>query len=193
MVKRPSGTVTTGPVSRNGWSNTPVISGTLKLQCVAQCYRNGWSSEIGIHNNIELEKKYKYVSPILTDKNKTMQILINLLQNAKDALAVADPSLAKKLSVCTRLAPDKQHVEIIIADTGLGISPENLARIFSFGFTTKPKGHGFGLHSSALLVKELGGLLQAESAGIGHGATFIMTLSLGSVSEEKSEIHEEQI
>lgn len=143
-------------------------------------------------NGVELEKKYEYILPILTDKNKVMQVLINLLQNAKDALAVADPSLAKKLSICTRLAPDKQHVEIIIADTGLGISSENLARIFSFGFTTKPKGHGFGLHSSALLVKELGGILRAESEGIGHGATFIMTLPLNSVSE-RSEIHEEQI
>lgn len=143
-------------------------------------------------NGIELEKKYEYVLPILTDKNKIMQILINLLQNAKDALVVADPNIAKKLSIFTRLAPDKQHVEIIIADTGLGISAENLARIFSFGFTTKPKGHGFGLHSSALLVKELGGILHAESAGIGHGATFIMTLPLSSVTE-RSEIHEKQV
>jgi len=83
-------------------------------------------------------------------------------------------------------------IEIIIADIGLGISSENLTRIFSFGFTTKPKGHGFGLHSSALFVKELGGVLQVKSEGIGHGATSIMTLPLDSILD-RSEIHEGQV
>jgi signal transduction histidine kinase len=68
-------------------------------------------------------------------------------------------------------------VEVI--DSGIGIPPENLERIFNHGFTTRADGHGFGLHSSALAARELGGSLQASSAGPGHGATFTLTLPLG--------------
>jgi signal transduction histidine kinase len=65
---------------------------------------------------------------------------------------------------------------IEVIDTGVGIPPENLERIFSHGFTTRKEGHGFGLHSCALAAKDLGGSLHAESAGPGQGATFTLTL-----------------
>ena len=57
---------------------------------------------------------------------------------------------------------------ISVIDTGVGIPQENLERIFNHGFTTRNEGHGFGLHSSALAAKELGGTLHAESAGPGR-------------------------
>jgi signal transduction histidine kinase len=63
-----------------------------------------------------------------------------------------------------------------LRDTGCGIPPENLTRIFSHGFTTKNDGHGFGLHSGAIAAKEMGGILAAESEGDGRGATFILEL-----------------
>jgi signal transduction histidine kinase len=65
-----------------------------------------------------------------------------------------------------------------VIDNGVGISPENLTRIFSFGFTTRKYGHGFGLHSSILAAQELGGTLRACSEGVGQGATFILELPL---------------
>jgi signal transduction histidine kinase len=71
-------------------------------------------------------------------------------------------------------------VMIAVIDTGVGIPPENLERIFNHGFTTRKDGHGFGLHSSALAAKELGGSLSAASAGRGRGATFTLTLPLKS-------------
>jgi signal transduction histidine kinase len=71
-------------------------------------------------------------------------------------------------------------VEICVTDNGIGIAPENLTRIFGFGFTTKKDGHGFGLHTSALAVKEMGGSLLAESAGLGKGATFVLALPVSS-------------
>ncbi len=68
---------------------------------------------------------------------------------------------------------------IAVIDTGVGIPPENLGRIFNHGFTTRKNGHGFGLHSSALAARELGGTLPpAESGGTGRGATFTLTLPL---------------
>jgi signal transduction histidine kinase len=65
-------------------------------------------------------------------------------------------------------------ISIRIKDSGGGIPPENLTKIFSHGFTTKKNGHGFGLHSCANYMKEMGGEMQAESDGIGKGATFVL-------------------
>jgi signal transduction histidine kinase len=63
-----------------------------------------------------------------------------------------------------------------VQDTGIGIAPENLTSIFSHGFTTKKDGHGFGLHSSALVAARMGGSLQVHSEGPGTGATFTLEL-----------------
>ncbi|HVH46082.1 MAG TPA: ATP-binding protein [Labilithrix sp.] len=65
-----------------------------------------------------------------------------------------------------------------VADNGEGIAKENLTRIFTHGFTTKPGGHGFGLHASALAAQEMGGALRAETNGVGSGATFVLELPL---------------
>ncbi len=65
-------------------------------------------------------------------------------------------------------------MRISITDTGVGISSENLCKIFNLGFTTKPQGHGFGLHSAANSATELGGSLTASSEGPGKGATFVL-------------------
>ena len=65
-----------------------------------------------------------------------------------------------------------------MTDTGVGIPPENMTRIFNHGFTTKKSGHGFGLHSGALAAKELGGALRVQSLGTGQGATFVLELPI---------------
>ena len=73
-------------------------------------------------------------------------------------------------------APTNKRVQIQVQDNGIGIAPENLNRIFAHGFTTKKDGHGFGLHSSALAAKEMGGALHAHSDGLGRGALFTLEL-----------------
>jgi signal transduction histidine kinase len=65
-----------------------------------------------------------------------------------------------------------------VTDNGIGIPAENFKRLFEHGFTTKQEGHGFGLHSCALAVRELGGDIQTRSDGIGTGATFSLRLPL---------------
>ena len=67
-----------------------------------------------------------------------------------------------------------KRVEIRVTDSGVGIAREDLCRIFWHGFTTKPDGHGFGLHSSANAAREMNGTLYAESDGAGRGATFVL-------------------
>ena len=111
---------------------------------------------------------------VAVDKHKVLQILVNLVRNAKYAMEEQGRD-DKQLEIGI-WAQSPEQVRIAIKDNGTGILPENLVRIFSHGFTTKSDGHGFGLHSSALVARELGGSLWAESGGPGAGATFILEL-----------------
>src|SRR6185503_8262435 len=110
---------------------------------------------------------------VTTDKHKVMQILINLVRNAKHA---CDDSGCTDKIILVRITADEPGVKISVVDNGVGIPAENLLRIFNHGFTTRKTGHGFGLHSGALAAKELGGSLHVQSDGPGHGATFVLEL-----------------
>jgi signal transduction histidine kinase len=126
-------------------------------------------------HKIEIVRDLSEVPMVTTQKHKVLQILINLLRNAKQACdGVERPD--KRLNV--RVGADTEFVRVAIEDNGIGIAPENLARIGSHGFTTKKDGHGFGLHSGMQAAKELGGALIAHSDGVGKGATFTLELPL---------------
>ena len=113
------------------------------------------------------------VPPIAVDRHKVMQILLNLMSNAKHACIEADHD---RKQVTVRLRSQGKRIHISVTDNGVGIAQENLTRIFNHGFTTRMDGHGFGLHSGALAAKEIGGELRVESAGPGQGATFVLEL-----------------
>jgi PAS domain S-box-containing protein len=135
-------------------------------------------------HGIELVREFAENLPLVrVDRHKVLQILINLLRNAKYAMD-AQRGHAKRLVARISLAsPDR--VRISIVDSGVGIAPEHLTRIFSHGFTTKKDGHGFGLHSGANAAKEMGGTLTAHSDGPGKGAEF--TLELPTASSRQDE------
>jgi signal transduction histidine kinase len=127
-------------------------------------------------HNIRLMRDYKKAPSLLADRHKLLQILFNLLQNAKHACYKSD---AAERQVTVRIrARNEQCVEISVQDNGIGIAPENLARIFAQGFSTRKGGHGFGLHSSVLMAQDMGGSLRAYSDGPGKGATFVLELPL---------------
>ena len=128
-------------------------------------------------HGVTIVREFEDVPLVQVDKHKVLQILVNVVRNAKYACAEAAGG-TKCVTVRVRAA----HGSILlsVSDTGVGIPKENLERIFNHGFTTRADGHGFGLHSSALAAKQLGGSLQAESAGPGQGATFTLTLPLTS-------------
>ena len=120
-------------------------------------------------------REYSKVPMIIVEKHKALQILVNLIRNAKHACN--DSERADK-QITLRISADHDGVRVAVTDNGVGILPENLTRIFAHGFTTKKDGHGFGLHSGALAAQEMGGRLTGHSAGIGTGATFTLGLPL---------------
>ena len=110
---------------------------------------------------------------ITLERHKALQILNNVVNNAKHACVESDRP-EKRLAI--RITSGDGRVRISCVDNGVGISSENMTRIFNFGFTTRKTGHGFGLHSAALAAKEMGGTLRAHSEGVGKGATFTLDL-----------------
>ncbi|MBA3452234.1 MAG: HAMP domain-containing protein [Deltaproteobacteria bacterium] len=125
------------------------------------------------NHGIELVKDYGDTETITTDRHKLLQILINVISNARHAVKDVDRS-TRRITVGVRAS--SEGVEIAIADTGVGIPPGNLDKIFQHGFTTKKGGHGFGLHASANTARELSGTLSVASEGEGAGATFTLML-----------------
>jgi signal transduction histidine kinase len=127
-------------------------------------------------HRITVERDFAEVPSVTVDKHKALQILVNLLRNAKHAMDDAEAN-EKRLTLRIR-QQDEAIVALSVTDTGCGIPAENLTRIFSHGFTTRRDGHGFGLHSAALAAQQMGGRLLAQSDGPGRGATFIFELPL---------------
>jgi PAS domain S-box-containing protein len=132
------------------------------------------------HHHIQVQREYRDAPTVLADKHTVLQVLVNLVRNAKQALCQSDQA-DKRLNV--RVAPGDpgapgQYLRIEVRDNGVGIPAENLTRIWEYGFTTKEDGHGLGLHNSALAAKAIGGSLEVYSAGPGQGATFIFQIPM---------------
>jgi signal transduction histidine kinase len=103
-----------------------------------------------------------------------LQILVNLIRNAKYA---ADEGRTTDKLVTLRIEPGAPgRVRLIVQDNGVGIPADNLPKLFAHGFTTRTTGHGFGLHSSLSVAREMHGTLSAHSDGEGLGATFTLEL-----------------
>lgn len=126
------------------------------------------------NEEIAIQKHYENTPPMTVDKLKLLQILVNLMSNAKDALK-ASTQENKCITLSLRIK-NKNTMQIDVGDNGIGILPEYLKKVFVYGFTTKPSGHGYGLHASALAVKEMGGMIFVESLGLEKGTTFRVEL-----------------
>jgi C4-dicarboxylate-specific signal transduction histidine kinase len=126
-------------------------------------------------HQVQIQREFDPKLMVDVDRHKVLQILINVVSNAKYAVNGSTEPVRR---VIVRAAVEKKTLRIDIIDNGTGIDPKQMTRIFGFGFTTKKNGHGFGLHSSALAAKELGGSLEAFSEGLGKGATFTLTMPL---------------
>lgn len=126
------------------------------------------------HKMIDIIREYEPLKEVVIDKVKLMQIIVNLIKNGVDSLYESDIK-EKTISVRTYEKNDFSFV-IQVRDNGLGIKKENLSKIFTYGFTTKKTGHGFGLHASAVSAQEMGGGLTVTSDGVGSGATFTLIL-----------------
>ena len=136
--------------------------------------------------HIAVKLKLSDVPKIVVDRYQVFQILINLIRNAKEAMQVQGGAPHRLTVELTRPADHHEVVRIQVSDTGIGISPEHLTRIFAPKFTSSNQRQGLGLHGSALAAKNMGGALRAWSAGEGHGATFTLDLPMRTFEDSPS-------
>jgi PAS domain S-box-containing protein len=133
-----------------------------------------------VRHGVTLQREFSEVPPITVDKHKVLQILVNLVRNAKYA---CDESGRSDKIITMRIEGAPEAVRISVIDNGVGIPAQNMSRLFTHGFTTRADGHGFGLHSGALAAQELGGSLTVHSDGHGCGATFTLELPCSPTAE----------
>jgi PAS domain S-box-containing protein len=120
------------------------------------------------------------IPAIVADPNQLMQVFLNLLLNAEQAIRES----REKGTIRVRIGRKPDSVWIVFQDDGPGIAPENLAHIFDPFFTTKRPGRGTGLGLSICktVLREHGGNIEATSAP-GGGAVFTITLPVGTTPE----------
>ena len=140
-----------------------IVEDTLKI-----------NAETITRNRVDIRREIQNLPTLLLDRHKVLQILTNLISNAVYALSQSNND-DKILKIQVK-EQKNGRLRIDICDNGIGIPEENLTRIFEHGFTTKKKGHGFGLHSTALSANELNGSIIAKSNGPGKGAVFTVEL-----------------
>jgi signal transduction histidine kinase len=138
----------------------------------------------GQAKTVSFEKQFADVGAIALDQHKVLQILINLISNARHAVTNRNIVHGAPGHVVLSLTADSDRVRFSVKDNGMGIATENLARVFSHGFTTKKDGHGFGLHSAANAAREMNGSLSVASDGLGKGATFTLEIPYQTELEE---------
>lgn len=171
---------------------TKSVDHIARIVSVQQSYIGGWmvseklslkdlvedALHLSVHSferhRITVVREYDDLPVIRTDKHKVLQILLNLVSNARDALrAGSAPNRELRVRLSSR---DERIARIEIHDNGTGIRAEDIDRIFTLGFTTKKDGHGLGLHGSAIAAKQLGGSLGVRSEGPQRGAVFTLEL-----------------
>ncbi|MCC7374947.1 MAG: HAMP domain-containing protein [Verrucomicrobiales bacterium] len=158
---------------QQGYARVAGMRENLSLRELAEDAIRMTGSSLTRHG-VQVVRKYSETPPVLADRHALLQILINLIRNAKDAMSTM-PAETRRLTI-TLETTASDCVRVTVQDTGIGIARENLTRIFSHGFTTKRDGHGFGLHSGANAAKQMGGRLFVHSDGPGHGALFVLEL-----------------
>jgi signal transduction histidine kinase len=134
-------------------------------------------------HQVTVEKEFAPVPVLPLDKGRILQILMNLIGNAKQAMEVVSDR-AHRLTLSVGMVQG-HTLRVAVADTGVGIPAENLTRVFAHGFTTKKDGHGFGLHSAVVAAREMGGALTVHSDGPGAGAVFVLELPAGPVGKNE--------
>jgi signal transduction histidine kinase len=133
-----------------------------------------------------VEREYGELPEVLVDQHRVLQVLINLIGNARQAIGDRGHGGGAITLTCELAevgAEEGERLRLSVTDDGIGIAPENLERIFSHGFTTKKTGHGFGLHGAANAAAEMGGRLTASSRGRGRGSTFVLEIPVVTAAE----------
>lgn len=130
-------------------------------------------------HHIEVERSYDRVDAVPLDKHRVLQVIVNLLTNAVQAIKDTGRGGG---TIAIRLAHTRHdtgdELQLRFEDDGVGVEPENRERVFAFGFSTRPGGQGIGLHSAANLAREMGGSLKLAEQDSRRGAAFVLSLLL---------------
>lgn len=160
------------------------VSGLEEPVCLFKMFADAetlLSNSIYRHE-IELVLDFEELPILMLERQRVLQVVVNLLKNAKDSLTMGRKDNRR---LVVRAGRHDEWLKIEIEDNGVGIAQSLLTKIFSHGFTTKDDGHGFGLHSCANAIQEMGGQLTANSDGLGLGATFTITVPYKEATIEK--------
>jgi signal transduction histidine kinase len=125
---------------------------------------------------IRVTKHISPVPPVRIEKIKLIQIVVNLIKNAYEAMDGTPPA-DRVLQLSIFQEPDARLV-LSVKDNGVGFAPTEQQRLFKFGYTTKAKGSGFGLHSCANYLIARNGSITAYSEGPNKGAEFVVRLAI---------------
>jgi signal transduction histidine kinase len=134
-------------------------------------------------NSVLVKRDFADLPKVTIEKSKLLQVLDNLIKNALESMQITEREAQHVLRITSRC--EDEQLSITVADTGHGITEEQLKCIFRFGFTTKTNGNGFGLHSAAIAMNEMAGAIRVHSDGLGQGAEFSITLPLKAPAESE--------
>lgn len=125
--------------------------------------------------NIKIIKEVSSVPLVRIEKSKMIQVVVNLIKNAYEA---TDETTSDQphVHISVFSERDPSVVVLSIKDNGVGFQPSEAEKLFKFGYTTKDRGTGFGLHSCANYIIANHGTIKAVSEGTGKGAEFIIQL-----------------
>jgi len=159
------------------------LSGTVEKLKAADLISDALKMTVTGKSSLKIVKEIPEDLILTVEKHKALQILVNLVRNAKQA---CEETSADVKTLTVRASNGGDFVHIAVTDNGIGIDPQNIERIFTHGFTTKKDGHGFGLHSSAAAAQQLGGALRVSSEGLGKGATFTLDLPVKPAADDQA-------
>jgi PAS domain S-box-containing protein len=162
--------------TQQAYSGATNLSGPVQIEELVEDALRINAGSIARHQ-IQIVKEYASAPLLLLDKHLVLQILVNLISNAKNAMD-AVPGRVHQLRLRTQICgtADRRRLRVRVEDNGEGIAAEPMAGLFTHGFTTRKNGHGFGLHSCALAAREMLGTIEAHSDGPGQGAAFTLDL-----------------
>jgi signal transduction histidine kinase len=127
---------------------------------------------------IHVETNLLPVPELTINKNKMMQILINIIKNAYEAIdgVPGGDEHMIRVSVFPVKDGERELVQIEVSDTGIGLDPSQCDRVFQFDYSNKGRGTGFGLHDAANYIKAQEGSIRITSGGVGKGADVVIRM-----------------